>query len=139
MPRRSPRQWDGRGCDLCPSRPTSSSTCSLYTGCARATRALGVAPCGEVLERAHPEVARRYPGQHGSRQGSFPQDSFSRGDRSKGPGGGHAHCCHSLTHDVLAQDRTKRGSAVAAARERSPTGALELNVVAHAVTAHYLA
>jgi hypothetical protein len=82
-------------------------------------------------------MARRYAGQHGSRQGCFAQHSFSRRHRGQGPGGRHAKGRHGLAHNVLAQDRTERGSAVAAAGERVWAGAFELDVVAHAVTGHH--
>ena len=102
-------------------------------------RPFRVALGGEILEGAHAQVARRYPGQHGSRQDCFAQHPFPRGHRGQGPGGRHAQRRHGLAHDVLAQDRTERGSAVAAAGEGGGAGALELDVVAHAVTPHHLA
>src|SRR5260370_15428624 len=97
-----------------------------------------VALCGEILKGAHAEVARRNPGQDGSRQDCFPKDAFTRGHRSQSTGGRHAQLRHGLAYDVLAQDGTERGSAVAATGEGRTAGALELDVVAHAVTPHYL-
>src|ERR1039457_7704212 len=98
-----------------------------------------VAPYGEVLESAYAKVACRYPREESSRQGCIAKHAFPRGDCGQGPRGWHTQRRHRLTHDVLAQDRTERGSPVAAPREWSGARALKLDVVTHAVVAHHLA
>ena len=102
-------------------------------------RRFDVAPGSEILERTHAQMTRRYPGQYGSRQRRFAEYVLPCGHRGQRPGGGHAQRCHGLAHDVLAQDGTERRPAIAAARERSPTGAFELDIVAHPVAPHHLA
>ena len=92
-----------------------------------------IATCRELLEGAHAQVARRNPRQHGSRQRRLAQHPLSGGHRGKCPRGGHAKRRHRLAHNVLTQYRPQRGSAVSPARERSPAGTLELEVVTHAV------
>src|SRR5260370_28679742 len=97
----------------------------------------GVALCGEKLEGADAEVAGSDSGEYGSRQGCFAQHSVARCDRGERPGGWHAESRHGLADDVLAQDRTEGGSAVAAAGEGGWTGALEPGVVARAGSSHH--
>ena len=99
--------------------------------------AFRVAPCCEVLERAHAQMGRRYPRQHGSGQGHIPQHPLPRGHRGQGARSGHAERRHGLAHNVLTQHGPECGSAIASARERGPAGALELDVVALAVPSNH--
>ena len=100
---------------------------------------LRVAPCGEILEGAHPDVARGDPRQDGAGQRCLAQHCLPGRYRGQRPGRRYAQCRHGLAHDVLAQHRAQRGTAVATAGEGRPPGALELDVAPRAVSPHHLA
>ena len=89
---------------------------------------LRVAPRGEVLERAHPDVARGHAGQDRARQRRLAQHRLAGRHRRERAGGRHAERRHGLGYEVLAQHGPERGPAVAAAREGRAPGALELDV-----------
>ena len=84
-------------------------------------------------------MARGYAGEDSAGQGAFAEDAFAGGDGGEGARGGHTERGHRLADEVLAQDGAERGPAVSAAGEGRGAGALELNVVAQAVAAYYLA
>ena len=94
---------------------------------------LGISAGGEILERADADMAGRDAGQHRAGQHGFAPHVLSRRHRGQGARRGHAKRRHRLADDVFAQHRPKRGAAIAAARERRPSGALELDVEARAV------
>jgi hypothetical protein len=52
---------------------------------------------------------------------------------------GYPQRCHGLAHDIFAQDRTERGTAVPPARERRRPRALKLDVVTPPIASHHLA
>ena len=85
-------------------------------------------------KRAHPQMAARHPGQHGSRQHRLAAHRAPRRHHGQGAGRGNAKSVHRLAHDVLAQHRTDRSQAVAAARERRGPRALEVDVAKGAVS-----
>ncbi len=92
-----------------------------------------------VLEAAHPQVAARDPCQHGPRQHGLAVHRGAGRDDGQRPGGGDPERVHRLAHDVLAQHRAHRGQTVAAAGERGPAGALEMQVARPAVGVRELA
>src|SRR5262245_35994184 len=87
----------------------------------------------EELKGADADMARRDAGQHRSGQGRFAPDRLSGGDDGEGLGRGDAEREHGLADDVFAQDRPECRATVAVARERRGTGALQLDVAAHAL------
>ena len=100
---------------------------------------LEVAPRGEVLEGADADVAGGDARQHGAGQRRLADDLFAGRHRGQRAGRRDAERGHGLAHDVLAQHRSERGAAVAAARKGRRPGALELDVAAYAVAIHHLA
>ena len=94
---------------------------------------LHISARGKELKGADADVARRDAGQHGAGQRHFTPDGLAGRDNGERPGGGDAERGHRLADDVLAQDRSERGAAIAVAGERRGAGALELDVAAHAV------
>ena len=99
----------------------------------------GIALRCEILEGSHAEVACCYPGEHSPRQNCFAQYSFSGGDCGQGARSRNTQRRHGLAHQVLAQNRAQRGSAVPTARERGAAGTLKLDIVAHAIASYDLA
>ena len=100
---------------------------------------LGIAPRGEILERADADVARGHARQDGAGQHRLASHRLSGRHRGQRPRGRHAQRRHGLADDVFAQHRAERGAAVAVAREGRPPGALELDVAPRAVPPHHLA
>ncbi len=88
-----------------------------------------------VLEAAHPQMAARDAGQDSSGQRRLAVHGAPRRHHGQGARRGNAQRVHRLTHDVLAQHRTDRGQAVAAAGERRGPRALEVDVAKAAVSA----
>ena len=105
----------------------------------RAGAAPSSSPRGEILERADADMAGRDAGQHGARQHASRDGRAPRRHGGQRARGRDAERRHRLADDVFAQDRAQRGAPVAAAREGSPPGALELDVDARAVRADDLA
>ena len=79
-------------------------------------------------KRADAQVAARHPRQHGPRQDGLALDPPAGRDDGQRPGGRDAQGVHRLADDVLAQHRTDRGQAVAAAGERRAARSLEVQV-----------
>ena len=100
---------------------------------------LRVAPGGEVLEGANPDVASRHASEHRPGQPGLAHDQLAGGNRRQRPCGGDAERGHGLAHEILAQHRPKRRPAVATAGERGRARALELDVAALPVTVDDLA
>ncbi|GCC47720.1 hypothetical protein chiPu_0031879, partial [Chiloscyllium punctatum] len=94
--------------------------------------AVGVAAGSEELEGADADVAGGDPGQHRTRQRGLAHHRLAGDDGSERAGGRDAQGEHRLADDVFAQDRTERGAAIAAARERCWATSLELDVAAEA-------
>ena len=92
-----------------------------------------------VLERADAEMARRDAREHRAGQHRLAHDVLAgRHDRER-PGRGDAERVHRLADHVLAQHRPDGGLAVAAARERRATRALQVQVATAAVGVEHLA
>ena len=94
---------------------------------------LGIAPRGEILERADTDVARGHTRQDRARQHRLASHRLSGRNRGQRPGGGHAQRRHGLADNVFTQHRAERGTAVAIAGVGRPPGTLELDVTPHAV------
>ncbi len=96
------------------------------------------------LERAHPDVAGRDPGEDSGRNVGdaavdLPQDRLAGGHHGERPGSRDPERVHRLADHVLAQHRPERGASVAASGERRPPGPLEVEVESCAVAADDLA
>ena len=78
-------------------------------------------------------------GEDGTGYGGLAVDDFAGGDGGEGAGGRDAEGGHGLAEEILAEDGSEGGSAVAAAGEGRGSGALELEIVAQAVRGDDLA
>ena len=103
------------------------------------TQQVTVTGRGSVLERAHAQMARCYPGEHRARQRSFPDHPLARGDHRERPRGGDTEAVHGLADDILAQHRAHHGLAVSAPGERGSPGPLEMKVAAAPLYIDHLA
>ena len=63
------------------------------------TQQVPVAGRGRVLECAHAQMARGYPGEHRARQRPFPAHLLARGDHRERPRGGDAEAVHGLADE----------------------------------------
>ena len=82
-----------------------------------------------VLERADADVRGRHARQDRARQGAgLAQDRLAGGDDGQRARGRDAQGVHRLADDRLTQHRAEHGLAVAAARERRPARALQVEV-----------
>ena len=88
------------------------------------------------LERPHPLVTCRDPGEHRARQGLLAVHGVARGGDRQRPGGGHAERVHGLADHVLAQHLGDACQPVPAAREGGASRALEVQVAAVRELAH---
>ncbi|MHC2692970.1 hypothetical protein ACVME9_005461 [Bradyrhizobium liaoningense] len=100
---------------------------------------LGVAADGEELEGADADMAGGDAGQHRAGQRGLANDVLAGDDGGERARGRDAQRVHRFADDVLAQDRTQRGAAVATAGERGGARALELDVAADAALVDDLA
>ena len=103
------------------------------------TQQVPVAGRGGVLERAHAQMARCYPGEYRARQRPFPEHLLARGDHRERPRGGDAEAVHGLADDILAQHRPYHGLAVGAPGERGAPGPLDMEVAAAPLCIDHLA
>ena len=92
-----------------------------------------------VLERADADVARGDAREHGTGQHRLAHDGLPRRDDGERPGGGDPERVHRLTDHVLAQHRADDRLAVAAACERRPPRALQVQVATTTVRIEDLA
>ncbi len=96
-------------------------------------------PRGEVLERAHPQMAGRHPRQHTAPAARFrathPRPSPPRPAR----GGGHAQRVHRLGNQVFPQHRPDRRLAVAPTGKHGAARSLQMDVEPPPVGARTLA
>ena len=92
-----------------------------------------IVPRGEVLERAHSNMARGDARQHGAGEEALPDYFFARRDRSKRPCGRNAERGHGFADDVFSQHWTKRRPPIAIPREWRAARAFQLYVTAHPV------
>ena len=98
-----------------------------------------VATRGDVLERPDAQMAARHPGQHGARQQHLAGDRLAGRDDGERARRRDPERVHRLADEVLAQHRSERRPAVAAAGERCRSGALQVQVTAPALTVDELA
>jgi hypothetical protein len=103
------------------------------------TQQVTVTRRGSVLERAHAQMARGYPGEHRARQRPFPEHPLARGDHRERPRGRDAQPVHGFADDILAQHRAYHGLAVSAPGKRGPPGPLEMKVAAAPLYIDHLA
>ena len=101
--------------------------------------ALGIAARREKLERADANVAGGDAGEDGPGQRRLAHHALAGHDSGERARGGNAECRHRLADDVFAQHRTKRGTAIAPAREGRRARPLELDVTADTVGVDHLA
>ena len=101
----------------------------------QASHRLRVAPGGEELERADPDVARRHPVEHRAGQVRVPHHGFPGRQGREGAGGRDAERRHGLADEIFAQHGTQCGPAVAAAGEGRGARAFQLDIPARSVPA----
>ena len=92
-----------------------------------------IAPAGEELEGAHPDVAPRNPREHRAWEQPLSDDLLACGHGRECPCRRHAKAGHGLTDNILSYHGANTGSPVAAAREWRGSRSLQLYVAADAV------
>src|SRR5690606_4341677 len=98
-----------------------------------------IAAAAEKLERANANVAAGNTREHATGQEGIARDAFAAGDGGEAARGRHTEHGHRFADDVFAQHRAQRREAIAIARVRRLSTALELNVVTPAITADHFA
>ena len=93
---------------------------------------------GKELEGAHPQMARRHPGQNSPVLRPVALDFLPGCHGGQCPSGRDTKRMHRFAHQVFAQHRAKYRFAVASARKRRPPRSFQLNIPAHAILADHL-